>query len=137
MRGLLTDQVHAAAALIWAHASTGQLPYSMLAAELMEYAVRRMWSEPDGAFRDRADEHDPRVPFELNCLAACVLDRLAVLTREPAYHDRARAILRSLGGRCAAFDLHAATYVSAVREVIDRRQPVGLELSAVDWGLGS
>jgi uncharacterized protein YyaL (SSP411 family) len=109
----------------------------MLAAELMEYTVRQMWSERDGAFRDRADEHDPRMPFELNCLGACVLDRLAVLTGTPAYHDRARAILRALGGHCAALDLHAAAYVSAVREVIDRQAPAGLALSAVDWGLGS
>ena len=36
--GLLTDQVHVTSALIWAHAATGQLPYSMLAAELMQFA---------------------------------------------------------------------------------------------------
>lgn len=137
VRGLLADQVYAAAALIWAHAATGQLPYSMLAAELVQYAIRQMWSDRDGAFRDRAAGHDPRVPFELNCVAASVLHRLSVLTGESAHHDRARAILRALGGRCAALDLHAAAYVSAVQEVIGGQSPAGLELTAVDWGLGS
>ena len=137
VRGLLSDQVHAAAALIWAHAATGLLPYSMLAAELMQYAIRQMWSDRDEAFRDRAAEHDPRVPFELNCLAASVLHRLAALTGESAYHERARLILRGLGSRCAALDLHAAPYVSAVQEVIGRQPPAGLELSAIDWGLSS
>ncbi len=94
-----------------------------------------MWSEDGSAFRDRSTERDARVPFELNCLAASVLDRLAVLTGDAAYHDRARAILSALGGRCAALDLHAAAYVSAVVEVIDRQAPAGLELSTVDWGL--
>ena len=133
VRGLLSDQVHAAEALIWAHAATEQLPYAMLAAELMQYAIRRMWSDREGAFRDRAAEHDPRVPFELNCVAASVLHRLAVLTGDSSYHDRARAILRALGGRCDTLDLHAAAYVSAVREVIDKRTPAGLDLSRVDW----
>ena len=36
------------------------------------------------------------MPFELNCHAACVLDRLSVLTGDLAYQDRARAILQSL-----------------------------------------
>ena len=40
VRGLLTDQIHVASALIWAHAATGQLPYSMLAAEVVQFAVR-------------------------------------------------------------------------------------------------
>ncbi len=40
VRNLLTDQIHVASALIWAHAATGQLPYSMLAAEVVQFAVR-------------------------------------------------------------------------------------------------
>ena len=76
MRGLLTDQIHVASALIWAHAATGLLPYSMLAAELVQFAIRTMWDESAGGFRDRAAADDPVIPFELNCHAACVLDRL-------------------------------------------------------------
>ena len=136
VRGLLTDQVHVAAALIWAHAATGQLPYSMLAAEVLQFAIRTMWDEAAGSFRDRVDTHDPIVPFELNCHAACVLDRLGVLTSDPAYQDRARTILHSLATEFHEQDLFGAPYALSVREVFDRRPPAGLELSPVDWQLG-
>ena len=136
MRGLLTDQIHVASALIWAHAATGQLPYSMLAAELMEFAIRKMWDERTERFRDRVATEDPVMPFELNCHAACVLDRLAILTGDSRYQDRARALLRSLLVEYRARDLFGAPYALAVREIVDRRPPAGLELTQVDWQLG-
>jgi hypothetical protein len=135
LRGLLTDQIHAASALIWAHAATGQLPYSMLAAEVLQFAIRTMWDDAAGAFRDRADPRDPVVPFELNCHAACVLDRMSVITGDVAYQDRARAILQSRASEFHEHDLFAAPYALAVREVYDRRPPAGLELTPVDWQL--
>jgi uncharacterized protein YyaL (SSP411 family) len=136
IRGLLTDQVHVASALIWAHAATGQLPYSMLAAEVLQFAIRSMWDDEAGLFRDRAVGEDPLIPFELNCHAACVLDRLSVLTGDGAYQDRAHAILDALAPDVRHHDLFAAPYAVAVREVLDRRPPAGLELSPVDWQLG-
>lgn len=136
VRGLLTDQIHVASALIWAHAATGQLPYSMLAAEITQFAIRTMWHEATGSFRDRVDADDPVIPFELNCHAACVLDRLGVLTGDAAYQDRARAILHALAPDYLAHDLFGAPYAVAVREVLDRHPPAGLELSPVDWQLG-
>ena len=136
VRGLLTDQIHVAAALIWAHAATGQLPYSMLAAEVAQFAIRSMWDEESGSFRDRAAEDDPVVPFALNCEAACVLDRLSVLTGDIAYQERARVILQSLAAAFREQDIFGAPYVLAVREVFDRQPPPGLELSPVDWQLG-
>lgn len=132
-RGLLTDQVHTAGALIWAHAATGQLPYSMLATELIEFAIRTMWDPRAQCFRDRTDPDDPLIPFELNCHAACVLDRLAALTRTGAYRDRATSILESLAGGFARRDLFGAPYAVAVREVFDGRRPAGLQLNQVDW----
>lgn len=135
IRGLLTDQIHAAGSLIWAHAATGQLPYSMLAAELMQFAARTMWHGDAGAFRDRADPADPIIPFELNCHAAVVLDRLAVLTSDAAYQDRARVILENLAGDYRRHGLLGAPYALAVREILDRHPPAGLELSPVDWQL--
>lgn len=134
--GLLTDQIHIATALIWAHAATGALPYSMLAAEVLQFAARTMWDEAAGLFRDRVDAHDPLLPFELNCHAACAFDRLAILTGDHAHQDRARTILRSLEGAFSAHGLFGAPYAVAVREVLQRRPPAGLELSAVDWKLG-
>jgi hypothetical protein len=136
VRGLLTDQVHVASALIWAHAATGQLPYSMLAAELMQFAIRQMWNDETGTFRDRVAPEDPLMPFELNCAAACVLDRLAQLTDNRDYHDRALVILGSLAGESRGLDLFGAPYALAAREVVDRQGPAGLELTKVDWQLG-
>jgi uncharacterized protein len=136
VRGLLTDQIHVASALIWAHAATGQLPYSMLAAEVLQFAIRTMWDDGAGAFLDRAVADDPLVPFELNCQAACVLDRLSVLTGDVTYQDRARGILHALAPDVRAHGLFGAPYAVAVREVCDRRPPAGLELSPVDWQLG-
>jgi len=136
VRGLLTDQIHVALALVWAHAATGQLPYSMLAAEVLQFAARNMWDERSATFRDRADPEDPLVPFELNCQAACAFDRLAMLTGERAHQDRAHTLLQSLAGEYAGRDLFGAPYALAVREVLERRPPAGLELGAVDWKLG-
>jgi uncharacterized protein len=136
VRGLLTDQIHVASALIWAHAATGQLPYSMLAAEVLQFAIRTMWDEAAGSFRDRVAEHDPVVPFELNCHAACVLDRVGVLTGDDAYQHRARTILHALASVYHGYDLFGAPYAIAAREIFDRRPPAGLELSPVDWQLG-
>ena len=76
------------------------------------------------------------MPFELNCHAACVLDRLGVLTGDEAYQDRARTILQSLAADYREHDLFGAPYAVAVREIFDRRPPAGLELSPVDWQSG-
>jgi len=136
VRGLLTDQIHVAAALIWAHAATGQLPYSMLAAEVVQFAIRSMWDDGARSFRDRVTEDDSIVPFALNCEAACVLDRLSVLTGDVAYQERGRAILHSLASEYREQDIFGGPYVLAVREIFERQPPPGLELSPVDWQLG-
>jgi uncharacterized protein YyaL (SSP411 family) len=135
VRGLLTDQVRVTAALVWAHLATGQLPYSMLAAELMHFAIRTMWDEPASCFRDRVDAEAPMWPFALNCEAACVLDRLATMTGDLAYHDRAVAILGAFASDYQRHGIFAAPYALAIREVIERRPPPGLKLSHVDWHL--
>jgi uncharacterized protein YyaL (SSP411 family) len=120
---------------MWAHLATGQLPYSMLAAELMHYAIRTMWDEPGSCFRDRAEQDAPVWPFALNCEAACVLDRLASMTGDASYHDRAVMILATFAPEYQRHGLFAAPYALAIREVIERRPPPGLDLSHVDWHL--
>jgi uncharacterized protein YyaL (SSP411 family) len=141
--GLLGDQVRVICALIWAHAATDQLPYSMLAAELAQFAIRTMWDEEMDSFRDRASEdhagaigllREPVHPFELNCEAACVLARLSRLTGNREYHDRAVAILRAFAPEYRRQDLFGAPYALAVREVVEGKPPLGLELEPVDWG---
>jgi uncharacterized protein YyaL (SSP411 family) len=134
-RGLLTDQIHVTSALIWAHAATGQLPYSMLAAELMQFAIRRMWNDEAGKFRDRASPDDPVMPFDLNCHATYVLGRLAVLTGDAEYGRRARRLLDAMAAEFRGQDLFGALYALAAREVVDGRPPAGLELARVDWHL--
>ena len=135
VRGLLTDQVRMTAALIWTHLVTGQLPYSMLAAEVMQFAIRTMWDETASCFRDRVEPDAPVWPFALNCEAACVLDRLATMTGDAAYHDRAVAILATLAPEYRRHGIFAAPYALAIREVVERRAPHGLKLSHVDWHL--
>jgi hypothetical protein len=44
--------------------------------------------------------------------------------------------LRSLAAGFREQDLFGAPYALAVREVIERRPPAGLELTRVDWQLG-
>jgi uncharacterized protein len=143
VRGLLGDQIRVALAAVWAHIVSGQLPYSMLALELMQFAVRTMWDAQANAFRDRAGDAaaplgllgEPVRPFAFNCDAACVLDRLATMTGDGAHRDRALAILGSLAGEYRTHGLFGAPYVLAVREVVERRPPLGLNLSRVEWNL--
>ena len=52
-----------------------------------------------------------------------------------AVDDRARRILRSLAAEYRERDLFGAPFALAVREVVERHPPAGLELTAVDWGL--
>ena len=135
VRGLLTDQIHAASAAVWAHAATGRLPYSMLAAELLQFAVRTMWDEKAGRFRDRVEAADPVAPFELNCHAAYVLNRLGLITGDAGYHARAGRLLESLGMESPLHEIFGAPLALAATEIADRRLPAGLELSSVDWQL--
>jgi uncharacterized protein YyaL (SSP411 family) len=145
IRGLLADQVSIADALLRAQVVTGRLPYSMLAAELMESAIRSMWDDDHGAFRDRGDGDQegvcgllgrPFSPFALNCDSARVLSRLAIVTGRNSYRERAQAVLSGLGDGYRDAPLLGAAYGLAVREVRDGQLPSGLSLSYVDWKLG-
>ena len=84
VRGLLTDHVHAAWALLDFDEATGNETYGMLAEELMRTAVRTLWDPVGGGFVDRQPGPDdvglliePLKPLGLNCLAARTLHRLA------------------------------------------------------------
>ena len=144
VRGLLGDQIRVASALIWAHVVTEQLPYSMLALELVQFAVRTMWDNDAARFRDRSSGEsgadlgllrDAVYPFALNCDAACVLDRLATMTGDVAHRERALSILGSYAGEYREHGLFAAPYVLAAHELVNHRVPPGLNLSRVDWKL--
>ena len=105
-RGLLSDHVQCASALLTAYARTGRLPYSMLAEELMQFAHRTLWDEEGGGFYDRP--HGAK-PFALNCEAARVLCRLAGLHHEDEYRKAAVIASDADYGRDAARTLASQT----------------------------
>jgi uncharacterized protein YyaL (SSP411 family) len=115
VRGLLTDHIRLAEALLDAHDASARIPYEMLAEELLHHCCRVMWDPSGGGFFDRADPEDPLKPFELNCRAARVLARAAAESGEPHFGERARATLAALragppprGGEAAALALALA-----------------------------
>ena len=125
VRGLLADQVRASAALLDLHALTDREAYRDVAQELMHFAIRRLWdSEGGGGFLDRVPAPDdvgllrePLRPFATNCEAASVLARLAGITGEAAFRDRAAATLASQATVARAYGVDAAPYALALREL--------------------
>ncbi|MBI1875172.1 MAG: thioredoxin domain-containing protein [Acidobacteria bacterium] len=121
--GLLADQVRASAAALAVHQVTGSPVFSMLAEELMRYALRVMWDEDAGAFVDRAGTGDPDAcgflreplrPMASNCEAACVLMRLARLGDDRELAARANRILGYFAGSYRAEGLLGAPYALAM-----------------------
>ena len=132
-RGLLSDQVKAASALLAGFVHTSRLPYSMLAEELVQFARRTLWDELNGGFFDgpprAADDRAERgKPFALNCEAARVLCRLDALHHDAEYRkgaiiaestDYARDAARTLASQTSNLrgrSLDAAVYGVALGE---------------------
>lgn len=126
IRGLLTDQVHAAWALLHLHDATGNDTYSMLAEELMRTAMRTMWDASHGGFLDHAPgDHDigllrePVRPLGLNSLACRALLRLEALTGADDLRQYAREALASQTGVYRAQGISAAPYGLAALDLAD------------------
>lgn len=132
-RGRLADQVRTASALLAGYYRTGRLPYAMLAEELMQFARHTLWAEEEGGFFDRPADDAPREkPFALNCEAARVLCRLAVLHDMKEYRDLtvvapgtdygadALRTLSSLGLRYRDHGTAGAVYALALGECLMR-----------------
>ncbi|MCY4662860.1 MAG: DUF255 domain-containing protein [Acidobacteria bacterium] len=123
VRGLLADQVRASAALLDLYVLTEREAYIDVAQELMQFAVRRLWDVAGGGgFLDRAHAPDdagllrvPVRPFTANCEAACVLVRLARITGQSSYRERALAALASQTPVAPAHGVDAAHYALALR----------------------
>ena len=135
-RGLLTDHVTISAALLDLYDATGQDVYLDMPRELMAYCDQSMW-DAAGGFTDRAQAnlagHDapvgllrePEWPFGLNCRAAIVLARLAVLAEEPQYRDLA---VRTLACQTPVYRKHGldgAAYVLALDAIRHARSDGG------------
>lgn len=119
--GLLADQVYMARALLDAFEHTGDRTYLQRAVELTQIVNRDYLDGRTGAFFDkRAEEvavgrlQERQTPLVENAAAAHLLIRLARLTGEAAYHQRAEAILGLFAADYAAYGLLAAGYALAV-----------------------
>lgn len=130
VRGLLRDQVEAAAALLDLYAVTDREVYFDMAQELMHFCLRRLWDQAAGGFRDRvhaADDvgllREPVYPFAPNCDAARVLLRLARLSGQPAFRDHAVLALASQAAAARAHGPDAAPYALALQDLAAARDP--------------
>ena len=126
VRGLLSDQVRAAAALLDLHALTDREVYLDMARELMHFAIQHLWDTGGGGgFLDRVHGpedvgllREPLRPFVVNCEAARVLLRLATITADPAFRDRAAATLAAQTAAARAYGVDAAPYALAMRDLL-------------------
>jgi len=119
--GMLADQVYMARALLDAFEHTGDRTYLQRAVELTHIINRDYLDARSGAYLDkRAEEgaigrlQERQTPPVENTVAAHLFIRLARLTGEEAYWQRAEAILSLLAADYAAYGLFAAGYAVAV-----------------------
>ena len=126
VRGLLVDQVDVSSALLDIYSLTEREVYFDMAQELMSYSLRTMWDDQVGGFFDRVSTEqadigllrEPLKPFSANCRAASVLSRLALLTENSEFLERARRTLSSQTEVYRAHGLMGATYGLAARAVL-------------------
>jgi hypothetical protein len=117
VRGGLADHVRSSSALLTAFEVTGRLPYSMLAEELMQLALRELLDEAGHTLVG-------------HCEAARVLCRLAALHDDPDYRsaavvaggadyrsDAARILAAQTPHALAASPAHAAAYGLALLDL--------------------
>lgn len=127
VRGLLTDQVHSARALLDLHEATANPTYSMMAEELMRMALRTLWDPVGQGFFDRPlDGPDalgllssPLKPLGTNCVAAVVLARLSRLTGDTELQQRAVQTLAAQTSIYRDQGLFGAPYALAVLQLFD------------------
>ena len=119
--GVLTDQVYMARALLDAFEHTGQRTYLEWAVELAQIIHRDYLNARSGAFFDKRAEADAfgrlkdrQTPLAENAAAAHLLIRLARLTGDDAYRQRAKAILGLFAANYAAYGTFGAGYAVAV-----------------------
>ena len=127
VRGLLTDQVYAARALLDLHDVTANLTWLTMAEDLLRTAVRTLWDNRGGGFFDRPGTGpdalgmlaDPLKPLAANCVAATVLARLARLTGDTELQQRALDTLRGQTTGYREHGLFGAPYALAVLEMFE------------------
>jgi uncharacterized protein YyaL (SSP411 family) len=124
IRGLLVDHVAYLRALLDAHEISGE-PRFLERARSIASAIATNFSDADGAFDDRVVDGDAfgrlslhERPIVENGLLAEVLLRLAALTEDAGYRERAAAALRYFAPLSHAAGPFAATYARALRRYL-------------------
>jgi len=126
-RGLLEDNVQAAAAFLDAYEATGDEVWRTRATEVMQYCGRAHWDDEKGGFFDvvrgrggAAYLATPAKPIQDaptpsgNGVAALVLARLWALTDDADWRGRLDRQLRTFGGVAGQLALYGATLLQAV-----------------------
>jgi uncharacterized protein len=124
VRGLLADQVAYARALLDAHEISGEARFLERAQTTCDAIVAR-FEAVDGGFYDRLAGKDdlgrlslPDRPIAENGIFAETLLRLAALTGETSYRDRAGDALRIFSDTSRGAGSFAATYARALRRYL-------------------
>jgi uncharacterized protein len=124
MRGLLTDQVAYARALLDAHEISGAARFLERARSLADVAIAR-FEAPEGGFYDRLPGDNalgslalPDRPLYENGLFAEVLLRLEALTAQERYREHAQRVLTLYARTFAAAGTLAASYARALRRYL-------------------
>jgi uncharacterized protein len=125
VRGLLTDQVAYARAMLDAHEISGEARFLQRAQALVDVVIARFEAE-DGGFYDRIDLDGraegrldyPDRPIVDNGLFAEVLLRLAALTGDERYRNHAERALALFARTYAAAGSFAAPYARALRRYL-------------------
>ncbi len=124
VRGLLSDQVAYARALLDAHETTGEPRFLDRAQSLCDRVTDRFAAD-DGGFYDRLPTENALGRLALsdrpigdNGTFAEVLLRLAALTESSNYRDRAESVLRVYARDFASAGPFAATYARALRRYL-------------------
>jgi uncharacterized protein len=125
VRGLLTDQVAYARAMLDAHEIAGEARFLQRARTLADRVIARFEAE-DGGFYDRVDLGEqpagrldiPDRPIVENGLFAEVLLRLAALTSDERYRTHAEGTLGLFARTYAAAGSFAAPYARALRRYL-------------------
>jgi uncharacterized protein YyaL (SSP411 family) len=130
--GLLEDQVQVSAAALDAYESTGDADWLRWSEAIMTRVWREYRDPVRGGLFDRTDQPGAQglLPARLkpvedtptpsaNGVAGTVLVRLAELTGDSSWRERAAELLRAFAGQGPALGLHAAAYLSAVDWLIN------------------
>ena len=122
---LLDDQVQSASAFLAAFEHTGEGRWLDRARELIDMTLAFYWDEAGGGFFDTREQrggflNERAKPIQdsptssPNATAALVLLRLAAVTEEPSFRQRAERLLAAFAGTASELGIHGSSYLRAL-----------------------